>query len=307
MTVFNKLKYLEIFIFLLLTVYIFFSTMFSRKRTRIDERGSEMIQLDFRRKKNGVPILSKKDIEDMAEVIIQDYKPKILNEPCSLDIELFSESYTGLEMDYQDLTHDQSILGMMVFNDCRIPVYDAEKEKAKRIMVHEGTILIDNSLLEDDQIRRGRFTLSHEVSHWFLHRKIYCIDKNQISLFDVLQEESQPFIKCRTIDIECSGRRELVTDDDWMEWQADHMASALLMPKRAFSDAAKKKFKSAGITKGFYKMGTNFEQDLWAEVMSFELADLFDVSRVAARIRLKNLGFIKDERESMQYSLEFDS
>lgn len=92
-----------------------------------------------------------------------------------------------------------------------------------------------------------------------------------------------------------------------MEWQADHMASALLMPKRAFSDAANKKFNSAGIKKGFYQMGTDFEQDLWAEVMSYELADLFDVSRAAARIRLKNLGFIKDERESMQYSLGLDS
>lgn len=266
-----------------------------------------MIQLDFRTKKNGVPILSKKDIEDMTEMIIQDYKPKILDEPCSLDIELFSESYTGLEMDYQDLTHNQSILGMMVFNDCHIPVYDAEKNKAKRIVVNEGTILIDNSLLEDDQIRRGRFTLSHEVSHWFLHRKIYRVDKNQISLFDIPQEEKQPFIKCRTIDIECNGRRELVTDDDWMEWQADHMASAILMPKKAFSDVAKKKFKSAGIKKGFYQMGTDFEQDLWAEVMTCELADLFDVSRAAAKIRLKNLGFIKGERESMQYSLGFDS
>ena len=144
---FNELKYLGIFTKFLLAVHIFFSRTFSRKHTRIDERGSGMIQLDFRRKKNGVPILSKKDIEDIAEVIIQDYKPKILDEPCSLDIELFSESYTELEMDYQDLTHAQSILGMVVFNDCRIPVYDAEKEKAKRIMVHEGTILIDNSLL----------------------------------------------------------------------------------------------------------------------------------------------------------------
>lgn len=281
--------------------------MFSKKLTRIDDGEGEMIQLNFRRKKNGVPILSKKDIEDIAEVIIQDYKPKILDEPCSLDIELFSESYVGLEMDYKDLTHDQSILGMMVFNDCHIPIYDAEEEKAKRIVVNEGTILIDNSLLEDDQVRRGRFTLSHEVSHWFLHRKIYYVDKNQISLFDVLQEESQPFIKCRAIDIECNGRRQLVTDDDWMEWQADHMASALLMPKRAFSDATKRKFKSVGLKRGFYQMGTDLEQDLWAEVMSYELADLFDVSRTAAKIRLKNLGFIKDEREGIQYSLDFDS
>jgi hypothetical protein len=54
-------------------------------------------------------------------------------------------------------------------------------------------------------------------------------------------------------------------------------------------------------------MGTDFEQDLWAEVLPYELADIFDVSVTAAKIRLKNLGFIKDEQESRQYSLGLDS
>jgi Zn-dependent peptidase ImmA (M78 family) len=267
-----------------------------------------MVQLNFRTKKNGVPILSKNEIEEIAEIVMRDYDADILEEPRSLDIDHFSECYAELEMDYQDLTNDQSILGMMVFNDCRIPVYDAEENKAKRITVYEGTVLIDNSLLEDDQLRRGRFTLSHEVSHWFLHRQIYKEDKNQMSLFDfIAAPEKQPIIKCRSVDIESNRRKELVTDDDWMEWQADYMSSALLMPKKSFSKAIRKKFKSAGIKNGYYKMGTDFEQDLWAEVLHYELADIFDVSVTAAKIRLKNLGFIKDEQESRQYSLGLDS
>lgn len=79
------------------------------------------------------------------------------------------------------------------------------------------------------------------------------------------------------------------------------------MPKKSFSKAVRKKFKSAGIKNGYYKMGTDFEQDLWAEVLPYELADIFDVSVTAAKIRLKNLGFIKDEQESRQYSLGLDS
>ncbi|MGR6836728.1 ImmA/IrrE family metallo-endopeptidase [Syntrophomonas erecta] len=261
-----------------------------------------MIQVDFRTKKNGVPILSKDEIEYIAEAVLQDYNPKLLDNPGVLDVEHFSECYASLEMDYQDLTHDRSILGMTVFNNCYIPVYDPENDRAKKIPVDEGTILIDNSLLEDDQLRRGRFTLGHEASHWLLHRQIYVVNKNQISLFDDLEEEKQPVIKCRTTDIECVGKKRLVTDDDWMEWQADYMASALLMPKKAFSKLVEGELKSAGIDDGYYQIGTDFEKDLWADVLGYELADTFEVSVTAAKIRLRNLRLIIDHQER-QYSL----
>jgi Zn-dependent peptidase ImmA (M78 family) len=264
--------------------------------------GNKMIQVDFRTKKNGVPILSKDEIEYIAEAVLQDYNPKLLDNPGVLDVEHFSECYASLEMDYQDLTHDRSILGMTVFNNCYIPVYDPENDRAKKIPVDEGTILIDNSLLEDDQLRRGRFTLGHEASHWLLHRQIYVVNKNQISLFDDLEEEKQPVIKCRTTDIECVGKKRLVTDDDWMEWQADYMASALLMPKKAFTKLVEGEFKSVGIDDGYYQIGTDFEKDLWADVLGYELADIFEVSVTAAKIRLRNLRFIRDHQER-QYSL----
>lgn len=262
-----------------------------------------MVQIDFKTKKNGMPVLSKDEMEVIAEIIIKDYNDKILDEPGVLDVEHFSECYAGLGMDYKDLTHNQSILGMIVFNDCYIPVYDAENNKAKRIPVDEGTILIDNSLLNDDQLRRGRFTLGHEISHWILHRQIYMMNKDQLSLFDYLPEQKQPVIKCRTTDIECTGRKHFASDDDWMEWQADYMASALLMPKRAFTKTVREKFNSAGIKKSCYELGTNTDKDLWSEVLPYELADIFDVSVTAAKIRLKNLNFIKDQQGSQQFSL----
>ena len=261
-----------------------------------------MIQVDFRTKKNGVPILSKDEIEYIAEAVLRDYKPELLDNPGVMDVEHFSECYASLEMDYKDLTHDHSILGMTVFNNCYIPVYDPENDKATEIPVDEGTILIDNSLLEDDQLRRGRFTLGHEAAHWLLHRQIYMVNKNQISLFDDSEEEKQPVIKCRNTDIECVGKRPLVTDDDWMEWQADYMASALLMPKKAFTKLVKEEFKSVGIHDGYYQMGTDFEKDSWAIVLGYGLADIFEVSVTAAKIRLKNLRFIRDHEER-QFSL----
>lgn len=257
-----------------------------------------MLQLDFRKKKNGVPILKKEEIESLAEMLLWDYNPEILDQPGSLDIELFSESYVGLEMDYQDLTPDQSILGAMVFADGYVPVYDAENNKAKLIPAKEGTVIIDNSLLKDDQLRRGRFTLGHEIGHWLLHRHIYAIDKNQLTLFDDLSE-NQPVIKCRSTDIENTGRK-LETDDDWMEWHADYMASALLMPRRAFIKAVNEKFNQIGLKNSYYELGTDAELDLWAGALPYELADIFDVSVTAAKIRLKNLNMIVEPQPGLQ-------
>ena len=249
-----------------------------------------MILVDCRTKKNGVPVLSRDEIECIAEAVLQGYKPKLLDNPGVLDVEHFLECYAAAEMDYKDLTYDQSILGMTVFNNCCISVYENGKET--EIQVDEGTILIDNCLLENDQLRRGRFTLGQEASHWILHRRIFKVNKSQPSLFDDLEGEKQPLIKCRTTDIEAVGKKRLVNDDDWIEWQANCMASALLMPRKAFTKVVKGKFKSVGIRDGYYLMGTDSVMDWWVDGLAYDLADIFEVSVTAAKIRLKNLGLI---------------
>lgn len=249
-----------------------------------------MLQPNFRKKSNGVPVLSKDEIETMGEMIIADYSPSLLADPGVLDVDDFIEYYANLEVDYKDLSPDQSILGMIVFNDALVPVYNPVNDSMQNLPVEEGTIIIDNSLLEDDQIRRGRFTQGHEIAHWFLHRHIYLDNKNQMTLFDSLLE---PAIKCRNTDIERSTKRELVTDEDWMEWQADYMASTLLMPKLPFQKAVSKLFREAGIRNDYYEIGTDDDYDLWAQILPQFLADIFDVSVTAATIRLQNFDFIR--------------
>lgn len=214
-----------------------------------------MIELNFRMKENGVPILSKDEIESIANIVLNDYNSKILNELNILDIEDFIEYYLKLDMDYQDLSHNQSVLGMTIFNDCCVPVYDVEKNEAKYISSKKGTVLIDNSILGSNQIRRGRFTLGHEAGHWLLHRAIYGVVDNQMSFFDRADEQRQTFTKCRISDIEkaANSRRKLTKDEDWIEWQADYLSAALLMPKATFTRVVNKRFIDVGIINGYYK------------------------------------------------------
>jgi Zn-dependent peptidase ImmA (M78 family) len=252
-----------------------------------------MIRVRVRRKKNGVPILTKAKIEAIAEAILAGYNPGLGAEPAAVDIEHLAETHMGLEMDYQDLSHNRSILGMTVFSDCLVPVYDADRNEAKHIRAREGTILIDNSLLSASQIRRGRFTVGHELGHWLLHRHCYAMDAGQLPLCS----NPEFFIRCRRVDIE-NRRRQLVSDDDWLEWQADCLSSALLMPRKAFALAAWRRFRSVGIEARFYARGTHISLDLWTDYLTFELADLFEVSIQAARIRLENLQLIRKKRET---------
>ena len=140
-----------------------------------------MIELDFRKNRNGVPILSKKQIEEFAEAILTDYNPRPLNRATSIDIEHFAEYYLGLEMDYATLSKNCSILGMIVFNECGIQVYETEKYHERILHVKEGTILIDTSLCEQNQLQRaGSLLVTNQAID--LHRYIYQKYKNQISI-----------------------------------------------------------------------------------------------------------------------------
>ncbi len=88
-----------------------------------------------------------------------------------------------------------------------------------------------------------------------------------------------------------------------MEWQADYMASALLMPKDIFTSIAKKKFQQIGIKNGFYRLGSDFKSDFLVESLYMEIAELFNTSLTATKIRFKNLGLVIPKTKMNNYIL----
>ena len=51
-------------------------------------------------KNNGVPILSKAEIDAIGERFVQDFQPEVLTNPSPVDIEGFIEFYFGMTPDY---------------------------------------------------------------------------------------------------------------------------------------------------------------------------------------------------------------
>lgn len=232
---------------------------------------------DFRVKANGVPILSKPEIDRIAENFLIDFQPEALNKPSQVDIDGFLENYLKVTPDYQFLSHNGIYLGMTVFNDTNcVPIYDPTTKRAEYISAKANTVIFDNRLLESNQEHRYRFTAGHESGHLVFHTGFFSYDPDQLTLFDTPEPA---MIKCRVDGkmTKCSDYR-LATDHDFMEWQANYFSGAILMPKRAV-------YALASEIQGTERYRT------WNLITA--AAETFNVSPEAAKNRLSSLKLIE--------------
>lgn len=243
-----------------------------------------MYRPSIKRKKTGVPVLSRKEIDIIGERLVAEFCPDAVITPQEIDIDLFVQDYLGADMDYQYLSHCGVYLGMTVFNDTdKVPVFDPVKNRAEYIHAKANTIIIDNTLLEKNQEHRYRFTTGHEAAHSYLHSEYFGYDSNQLTLFGLLGDAiPAPMLQCR-IDNKKAGIINSKTwgDNEWMEWQANALSSAILMPKSMVLKVAKE---IAGTV-------NNKRLIAWNQVD--KVSQIFNVSWEAASYRLKELGVIE--------------
>lgn len=259
------------------------------------------------RKKNGLPYLNKNNIEEITQLHLEKFNSDLLKEPLPIPIEEFLQNHLKLEMDYADITCDISILGLTTFDSGHLRVHDSENNKERVIYVEEGTVIIDNSLLEDDQEGRLRFTYGHEGGHWIFHREMFQLNKKQINNPDMSIHKQIKTAKCL---YRCSENdlvdKKFTTDEEWMEWQANYTSSCLLMPRKTFIMAVQKILKEANIKEESIILGKDPDIDVFAEHhMPKKMADIFKVSMQAASIRLKELKLINHIKYTKGLSIVF--
>ncbi|MDL2324612.1 ImmA/IrrE family metallo-endopeptidase [Ruminococcaceae bacterium OttesenSCG-928-A16] len=238
-----------------------------------------MIASVFRKKRNGVPIVTKEELDSIGERLVQDFCPQALIDPQPIDIDRFVTSYLGLKLDYQYLSHCGVYLGMTVFNDTdRVPVYCPQKKRAEYISVKAGTVIIDSHLLSEKNEGRYRYTMGHEGGHGFMHYEFFEHNPNQLSL---LQPDSAPMIQCRVDNSREKGKPPTMWNDhDRMEWQANRLSSVILMPASMVRKVV---------------LAPRRQQIVDGDLPSYytgKLAHLFKVSYDAAFYRLKDLALI---------------
>jgi len=231
---------------------------------------------------SGVPYLGKNQMEHMAARFKADCKAFLKQDgPASFARE-FAENYLRLKVDHQWLGPDGCNLGMSVFADgTDIPVYVPETNKARWLRVSANTVLLDRSLLEAGRKNTLRFTLMHESAHHLLHGNYYrraaAAGKGVTAPFRREAAENA--------DVQ---PREAWGDTDWMEWQANYMASALLAPKPEIEAWLRDED-----VYGYYayrvERGISRNRAMSQVLSSF--ARRFGVSAQMAEIRLRGLGF----------------
>lgn len=236
-----------------------------------------MYQPKLRKQRNGIPILRNCEIDTHAEAFLRDYDDTLLTTPKPVDVESFAEFYLDLSLDYVYLSHCGLILGRMVFQEIEpVPVYLPKKKCADYLYAKRGTLLIDNTLLDERKEYRLRSTIGHECGHWIFHSDYYA-GKNKRNH----HKNTQPLelTGCKKTDIEggaeTTGRRRLVTDTDWLEHHAKYFSAAVLMPKTPFLQAVSE----------LTDRGRLPETEL-----SEKLAVVFQVSPASVKIRLQQLG-----------------
>ena len=156
----------------------------------------------------------KSTLDLIANKLLKEYQygKFLYGEPQPVPIEQIIELEYGLTIEYVCLRKDGTVLGQTVFENCFVPFYDSESGGYNLMEVQPGTILIDETLIKDENSGRLRYTLAHELAHWLIHQKIY--------------ENSQQSAAKVDGNIDCQT-----------EWQADTLAASILMPRMQIKKA----------------------------------------------------------------------
>jgi Zn-dependent peptidase ImmA (M78 family) len=241
--------------------------------------------------KGDVPYLAREAIESAAATVLAEYGIKhgpVIQPPVPIDD--IVELQLKLALQIMDL---QRIFG---FGD----VHGAIWFRSQRVGVDQSLDPVQYPA------KRGRyhFTLAHEAGHWQLHRHLYLRALNQPGLF--ADTDQKPDYVCRS-----SEKKKPV------EWQADHFAANLLMPRDLVrqawqdwrgnkdpialddvQDVRRRILTAEVLRRGAFKTGDRAADDMVLEYCSRPLADKFQVSAEAMRIRLEEMGLLLRKREA---------
>lgn len=238
---------------------------------------------------DGMYLLTRADIERVAHDLLKEFAPQNLETPKSFDVDSFLSDYLGLIVKERYIgVIGYEALGLTVMSDeVEIPSLD---ERFRPTIVTEtyGNVLISPSLHGIKNLGRKRYTKAHEGAHWILHRP-YFQKKEQLNGGGT----DHGFVACRSIERYAPQKKR---STDWLEWQADTLAAALLMPGEIFSKYTRKLLRQAGAVRGYLEGANPRDKRIFYEIVP-ELSGRFSVSLRAAQIRMIHLGLIKPQTE----------
>lgn len=228
-------------------------------------------------------ILSQRKIEEIAAAVTKDFnefffgkEPDEVRIARATPIDQFARDYLGLNVSFVPLSDDGSICGLTAYADteCIVDVGGIRRT----IPLKQNQVLMDESFIQPGQVRKlcgkRRFTLAHECAHQIL--------------YSMEDEEVKSVCQQKYAARSAYSLRDLKTHEDWNEWQANVLGAAILMPQKEIDLAIW--YFAGGKSLINFEGRFCYQDRLYLKLICQQLG----VSRTAAIIRLRQLGYIED-------------
>lgn len=263
-----------------------------------------MVNLNPRRidrDNNNTPVLYDREIDEYAHAVLADYKPELLRKPGAIDYQHFLESYLDTRIDFQDIYSDdpdRPILAMTVFRPGKVKVFDRESECVRKIPMSAKTVIFNNLIGEPGMESLALFSGLHEAGHITMHWPVYTGETLDGSEYDpdFNSKSIEAFVCCHRGDIQSrNSPKKIRTAEEWREHQADYFAAAVAMPNATFIPFVHGLLREHNYYKGSVTMGRNVDLDILAgDIIPRAIADVYKVSKTAADIKLRKMGFVRN-------------
>lgn len=227
-----------------------------------------------------VPYIDENALEGSAEAFLRLYYPEARRAPMAIDPYVLAERM-GLSVVKHRIDKDQRVYGQIYFRAAEAVLYDEARDAATKLAVQPGTIVVDEKANFMRNAGTFRTTIVHECVHWRYHRKAFMLEQL------ILGEEATA-IRCR-VDGVADEAQGAATQQ--MEWQANRLTPRIQMPREMFLQCARRAIQK-------HLPPSKHGDFPVCEAMPGavrELAELFDVSPTAAKLRLIEVGYPQAE------------
>ena len=240
-------------------------------------------------KQTNLVYLSKEDIENETEYVLLQYCKECLEKPMQTPIENLIYDL-GLNLNFTNLSKDNSCYGAFIFNKGAIDVFDDDGNMIIE-SYEDKTILIDKKIYEQ-QKGITFFTLGNELGHYYLQYILRHVDENQMSIYDLMEKDEKAKYFLDT-DKELSANlnpKDEIYKFSFLEWQPNYFSSCILMPKKTLDIKLKEEIKDFKKLQ-FYSTMKNLNEYDYNKVIN-DIKNVFNVSKPALENRLKSLEYI---------------
>lgn len=231
-------------------------------------------------------ILSRNDIEGIAGRVVAQYRklPEVDDSQLSrIDPVLLAKRVFGLSVEYEHLSVSGRLLGVTSGREAAVEICD-DKSVCGYYVLDGKTILVEKALTQDERMAgRHNFTVAHEAAHqifMLLYPKEYgALTKRAPLLYCV----AEPTVKKRITD--------------WEEWQANALASAVLLP----ADLVMHCMFLFGLPEKLRWINRIYGQQEYEKFSN--IASFLGVSKKALAIRMKQIGVLGRDYLDDPYAL----